>query len=306
MDNISALAVIFNHCSTWDISGWSRKNSDMAVYSDQAGAKPLAYVTSSEGNARTYGADHDLGMIWKLGPDRYMATASDLQTHESPRPLPVRQNKAGLFVPTFTNWRKLTEDDFMGGVDISDRYTVNVSLSHDDSSSLFVAYADMADRDVGEFLPIWESPDKRIVVVSLQYDDPRDVGVFVDGNAAGVYVSGMAWVHEGFRGVGAGRAMITCGTAVANRPPSMELDGEYAGVIGYSEAGYNAHVSALRVLASDQARKVSLSSALSHQAGAGDHLIAELAAMPPKVLPWAALADEAVQEPVRPSLAPAR
>ena len=145
--------------------------------------------------------------------------------------------------PPMKDWSEMSLDEFMGDITLSDQYEVV-----GDSEDFEPAYEAMEFPDS---LPeVWRSEDGRVSVRWLGFDDNRDVCAFMDGKPAGVYVKGMAFVEEEFRRNRIGLAMVVAGSIISNREPALDTDGELAGMIGYSEAGYLVHESAFAILQS--------------------------------------------------------
>lgn len=145
--------------------------------------------------------------------------------------------------PEPKDWSGMSLCDYMGEVTISDQYEVVP-----DSDDFEPAWSAM--QDPSELPEVWRSPDGRVSVRWLDHDDSRDVCAFLDDKPAGVYVRGMAFVHDECRRQGIGVAMVVAGSIISNREPALESDGEVAGLIGYSEAGFLVHEVAFEILQS--------------------------------------------------------
>lgn len=69
--------------------------------------------------------------------------------------------------------------------------------------------------------------------------EPWCLAAYAAGRQVGFYLAGQLWVEPQWRGMGIGRAMVVSATACLGELPDVKE-------IGFSEAGYRTHASALR------------------------------------------------------------
>lgn len=122
------------------------------------------------------------------------------------------------------------EDDFLG----QHRLVSEVFSIDGDSEE----YEHLHDWD--DFTPaIWS--DGSCEIVGLVDFEPCTVALRHQGETVGFYMGGQCWIGLGFRGKGYGPALVLSAIALAGEFPDVQD-------IGFTEAGYRTHLSALRQL----------------------------------------------------------
>lgn len=88
---------------------------------------------------------------------------------------------------------------------------------------------------------IWTDPDHIYEIRGCVEFDPACVVLRRDGLTVGFYMGGQAWIDPDHRGKGLGAAMIVSTIAMTRELPPVQD-------IGFSGAGYQAHMAALKCL----------------------------------------------------------
>lgn len=93
-----------------------------------------------------------------------------------------------------------------------------------------------------DFTPvIWKHAVTGHEIVGCVEFEPTCVVLRREGQTVGFYMGGQSWVDPEHRGLGCGAAMVLSAVALAGELPDVQN-------IGFSNAGYGLHQSALRLL----------------------------------------------------------